>query len=470
MKKKNTVLLLGIFSIVILITIQVIIIGVVWQQKNEMFNLRYRVLSQDCLANMNRKWSTDGFDTVRILLGGYSEKAVKEISQIKDDSALAAKKRYVLSFVTKVLNQEQDLSQFLADYFESKGIEKNFNYKIIIHNFELIDRDHETRIPIYTSTEFANRKLQKPDNPNVHRKIFRPRQPSEIFVIGNRIERDFYRLDFDYFIDFTNKQKLILKETETYLSLSIFSIIVVVVLFLITYRNLMEEKRMSNLKTDFINNMTHELKTPLSTITVAGKTLEMNQIREDNSKVLETAKLIGKQSLHLNQLINMILEISMWERTQFQIDRKKVNIGNLMNDIVTSFKTGCPSSVSITENYNFRNNDVELDEVYFTTLINNLLSNAVKYSDGDPEIKIEGSAENGNLIINVTDNGIGISRNDQKHIFDKFYRASTGNIHKYKGLGLGLYYVKKIAEAHGGDVTVSSKPGKGSIFTVTIPY
>jgi two-component system phosphate regulon sensor histidine kinase PhoR len=108
--------------------------------------------------------------------------------------------------------------------------------------------------------------------------------------------------------------------------------------------------------------------------------------------------------------------------------------------------------------------------VYFTTLINNLLSNAVKYSDKVPVIEIEGTSTDENVSISISDNGIGIGKNDQKHIFDKFYRASTGNIHKFKGLGLGLYYVRKIAEAHGGDVNVSSKPGKGSIFTITLPF
>ena len=125
---------------------------------------------------------------------------------------------------------------------------------------------------------------------------------------------------------------------------------------------------------------------------------------------------------------------------------------------------------SISQKYNFNGAKADLDVVYFTTLINNLLSNAVKYSEKDPVIDIEGFTEDNKVCIKIADNGIGISKTDQKHIFDKFYRASTGNIHKYKGLGLGLYYVKKIAEAHGGDVTVSSKPGKGSIFTVTIPY
>jgi two-component system phosphate regulon sensor histidine kinase PhoR len=244
----------------------------------------------------------------------------------------------------------------------------------------------------------------------------------------------------------------------------------VAIIFLITYKNLMEEKRLSNLKTDFINNMTHELKTPLATITVAGKTLEMEQIRKDDSKILETAKLISKQSVHLNQLINMILEISMWERTQFQLDRKKFDIGEIMNDIVNSFKTGCGNCAELSQKYNLEGVKADIDLVYFTTMINNLLSNAVKYSDKEPVIKIEGFTEDKNICIRVADNGIGISKTDQRHIFDKFYRASSGNIHKYKGLGLGLYYVRKIAEAHGGDVTVNSKPGKGSIFTVKIPY
>jgi len=466
MKKRDTVLLLGIFSIIILITIQVVIITGVWREKDEMFNLRYRVFSQDALSNMSRKWSTDGFDTARLLISRYSEKAGKEISALKDDSAIARKKRDVLYFVTHVLDKEQDLSQFLSDYFEKQGIEKNFNNKIVINYFELIKGD--TTIPIYVNRAFAERRMLTKENEPPRR--LKPKRISEIFVKGDRSEDNFYRLDFEYFIDFTDKRHVILRETAAYLSMSIFSILVVVALFLVTYKNLMEEKRLSNLKTDFINNMTHELKTPLSTITVAGKTLEMAQIREDEAKVLETAKMIGKQSIHLNQLINMILEISMWERTQFQIDKKKVNIEELMNDIVTSFRTGCNNCSSITEKYNFSSHDIDIDVVYFTTLMNNLLSNAVKYSDRDPEIKIDGSVENGKFIISVADNGIGISRNDQKRIFDKFYRASTGNIHKYKGLGLGLYYVKKIAEAHGGDVSVTSKPGKGSIFTVTIPY
>jgi two-component system phosphate regulon sensor histidine kinase PhoR len=464
MKKRNSVLFAGIGSIVILVSVQVYIVSGIWSQKNEMFNLRYRLLSQDALSSMSRRMSTDGFDTVRILLNWYSQEAIKELSQIKDDSAVVLKKKEIYEVASKILIEEQDLSDYLANYFERSRIDTNFNFKITINRLELID--NETWIPIHTSEEFASRRSPRPGGgpPSMNR-----RPSSEILVKGDRSESNFFRLDFECYIDFSDKQKTIMKETSSSLGLSTISIILVGIMFMITYRNLSEEKRLSNLKTDFINNMTHELKTPLSTITVAGKTLEMVQIRTNEQKILETAKLIGKQSVHLNQLINMILEISMWERTQFQLDKKTVDIEELMNDVVFSFKSGGGNNSTISEKYNFNGKKIDLDVVYFTTLINNLLSNAVKYSDRVPVIEIEGSVVEDNISISISDNGIGINKIDQKHIFDKFYRASTGNIHKFKGLGLGLYYVKKIAVAHGGDVTVSSKPGKGSTFTLTLP-
>jgi len=473
MKERNTILVLGVISIIILITVQVIIIRGVWQQKDEMFNLRYRVISQDALSRMNRQLSSDGFETVRFIISKKCEQILNDSTLIKGDSLPAIERKDLLKYVTLSLNTSEELTQYLSREFERRRFDKDFTPKIVINRFELINYDRS--IPVYISPEFANRRQPRPSDttrfgsqPRFRQR--RPQHTSEILVMGGRYENNFYSIDFDYFIDFRDKQKVVLKETATSLALSIFSILVVVSLFMVTYRNLMEEKRLSNLKTDFINNMTHELKTPLSTITVAGKTLEMQQIITNEEKILETAKLIGKQSVHLNQLINMILEISMWERTQFQLDKKKVKIEEVMNDIVNSFKTGCNNCAALSEKYNLKGVSVDLDVVYFTTLINNLLSNAVKYSDKEPVINVEGFTEDNKVCIKVSDNGIGISKADQKHVFDKFYRASSGNIHKYKGLGLGLYYVKKIAEAHGGDVTVNSKPGKGSIFTVTLPY
>jgi len=459
---KNTVLLLGVFAILILIAAQVIIIRGVWNQQDQTLRFRYRELSLQAVESL-RNQRINAFDTVYFLLGKYSEKVVKELPLIIDSVKIKDKKEEILSYFSKVLNQEQDLSPYLSSYFEKNGLETSFNPKIEISNLEIISRD---TFKIFQNDFFRNPRM--PSSVSPRSDVMNPK--SSILLSRQHLEADYYSLNFDYYIDFSDKRKMIFKEIVVSLGMSIFSILSIVIMFIITYRNLMEEKRMSNLKTDFINNMTHELKTPLATITVAGKTLEMEQIRKDDSKILETAKLIGKQSIHLNQLINMILEISMWERTEFQLDKKKVNIEELMHDIVCSFKTGAGSLAALSQKYDLNGVTADIDIVYFTTMINNLLSNAVKYSEKEPEINIEGFTEDKNFCIRVSDNGIGISKTDQKHVFDKFYRASSGNIHKYKGLGLGLYYVKKIAVAHGGDVTVDSKSGKGSIFTVTIPY
>lgn len=465
MKRKDEILLFGIGSIILLISVQIFLIRGIWKQKNEMFDLRYKTLSQEAVTQFNEFKNTEGFDTALFVINKFAEEFMdKDVFTIKNEQDLLTEKKKALDYVTGVLYLEQDLSENLSGYFEKQGFEKEFNSQIIINYLEFINL--ETKVTIFISPEYA--KLEQDKSAGIQQSV--PKTISRILVKRFSLEDNYYRLSFDYYIDFADKKSIVLKETFASLGMSSFSIIVVVIIFMITYRNLMEEKRLSNLKTDFINNMTHELKTPLSTITIAGKTLEMEQIRSNDSKVLETAKLIGKQSIHLNQLINLILEISMWERTQFQLDKKNVRVNEVMHDIVEGFRAGCGDYATISQNYNLDGIKANLDIVYFTTMINNLLSNAVKYSKAKPEISVEGYLDNGMIHIKVIDNGVGISKLDQKHIFEKFYRVSYGNIHKIKGLGLGLYYVKKIAEAHGGNVTVNSKIGKGSIFTVTIPY
>lgn len=479
MIKKNTVLILGIASMLTIVSVQVYLLAGIWKQRNEMFTLRYTQLSQEAWGYIRMTSDDEGFDLVRALLNDTADGMSREIFTISDETELKKRKKGIFEYFNTVLQKEQVFSDKLVTYFELRGFEKNFKHKLIINNLELINEDDT--IIIYRSERFRSRRPGSSGQDELSgagqgaTTETRTALPgfefssSEILVTRYQLAGNNFRMFFSYFIDFSDKQQLILREISASLGLSLLSILLVGAMFFITYRNLLEERRLSNLKTDFINNMTHELKTPLSTITVAGRTLEMPQIRSNDDKILETAKLIGKQSVHLNQLINMILEISMWERTQFQLDKKKVDVEDILKDVLGSFRSGGGSSAKIIEKYNLDGVTADIDVVYFTTLLNNLLSNAVKYSNKEPVIEIEGFHENNSIHIRVTDNGIGISKLDQKHIFDKFYRATTGNIHKFKGLGLGLYYVKKIAEAHGGDVSVNSRPGKGSTFIVTIP-
>ena len=223
------------------------------------------------------------------------------------------------------------------------------------------------------------------------------------------------------------------------------------------------------MKTDFINNMTHELKTPLSTIAVASSTLSDESMLKDKKKVVKISEIIKKQNKHLTELIDRILEISIWEKDQVKLKKKTVHIYEFMEERIQLFRienTG--KDLDIQTDYKLDKDYVSLDEVHMTTVLNNLLSNAVKYCKENPVIQVDVSL-NTKLRIRIHDNGIGIRKEDQRHIFDKFYRAGKGDFKTVKGLGLGLYYVKQIVTAHQGEIFLSSLPGKGSTFTIEIP-
>ncbi len=439
-------------ALAIFIIAQVYVVRQVWKQKDEVFALQYRSEAKEAIHEMAAYDPYNGFKKAYFVLDDISQLFLqkKEALLNPEDSALLAqnlRKNY-----TKILSEDQQLSAYLSKYFEKLGLESKIKPLIYVNYIDLIDATRVVRVYKAPLSEIKGQQSKK-----------------SILVYTFKSEGNNYVISYDYYIDVANKEKIILKELSLTLFLSILSFVIISAIFIATMRSYLEEKRLSNLKTDFINNMTHELKTPLSTITVAGKTLKHDAVIGDREKIKETANMIGKQSLHLNELINLILEISMWERAQFEVDKKVTNVEELVKDIAGNFKNGCGKTCKFTEQYKLDGSRAEIDDLYFTTMINNLLNNAVKYSKNTPEISLEAFHDGNQITIKVADKGIGISRIDQKNIFDKFYRVSTGNIHESKGLGLGLYYVKKIAEAHSGSVKVSSKKGKGSVFIVNIP-
>ncbi|HCC71643.1 MAG TPA: hypothetical protein DEQ09_10905 [Bacteroidales bacterium] len=439
-------------ALAIFILAQFYIVRQAWIQKDEVFDLRYRSVSKEAIQDMASFDSYTGFKKAYFIIDDISQLYLQKSLTLlnTEDSALLAKD--IRDYFTKILKEDQLLSEYLSRYYEKLGLEKKIKPIIYVNYIDLIDIQENIRVYKAPISELKKQQSDK-----------------SILVNTFTSEGNSYKIAFDYYIDIANKERIMLRELSLILILSIMSFIVISVIYIATMRSYLEEKRLSGLKTDFINNMTHELKTPLSTITVAGKTLKHEAVINDREKIIETANMIGKQSIHLNELINLILEISMWERTQFQVDKKDIKVEELLREISDNFRNGCGKGCIFSEHYDLNGVSAEIDDLYFTTMINNLLNNAVKYSKNTPEVKVEAFISDSDVIIKVSDKGIGISRSDQKNIFDKFYRVSTGNIHESKGLGLGLYYVKKIAEAHGGSVSVSSKKGKGSVFIVNIP-
>ncbi|HKL66810.1 MAG TPA: HAMP domain-containing sensor histidine kinase [Bacteroidales bacterium] len=439
-------------ALVIFLFAQVYLVRQVWMQKDEVFSLRYRSESKEAIREMAIYDPYNGFKKAYWVIDDVSSLYLQKSKNLRssEDSALFA--REIRESYTSILSEDQLLTEHLSKYFEKLGLESKIKSKIYVNYIDLIDIQENISVFRVSDEMLRKQSSQK-----------------SIPVYTFTSEGNNYKISFDYYIDVANKEAIMMKELSLTLIFSFISFVIILVIFIGTLKNFMEEKRLSNLKTDFINNMTHELKTPLSTITVAAKTLRHESVIHDRKKIMDTSNMISKQSVQLNELINLILEISMWERTQFQLDRKNTDIATVLREISDNFRNGCGNQCNYTERIEIKGAMAEIDILYFTTMINNLLNNALKYSGEDPEVTLHAYTRDKNIVIKVKDNGIGISRSDQKNIFDKFYRVSTGNIHKAKGLGLGLYYVKKIAEEHGGFIDVSSRKGKGSVFIVNIP-
>ncbi|MEO6187417.1 MAG: HAMP domain-containing sensor histidine kinase [Ginsengibacter sp.] len=240
--------------------------------------------------------------------------------------------------------------------------------------------------------------------------------------------------------------------------------------FFITIRALLNQKKLSEIKSDFINNMTHEFKTPLATISLAVDALKNEKVIHDREKMDYFSGIIKDENRRMNKQVETILQAALLDKQEIQLNVKPVHMNEIIESAINNIKLPLQEKDGILETCLSAKNDlVKGDEVHLTNIINNLLDNAVKYSKEQPIIKLSSQGVSGYLRIKIEDNGLGMSKETLSRIFEKFYRAHTGNIHNVKGFGLGLSYVKSIVDAHKGKIKVESVLGKGSTFIIDLP-
>jgi len=227
---------------------------------------------------------------------------------------------------------------------------------------------------------------------------------------------------------------------------------------------------LSEIKSDFINNMTHEFKTPLATISLAVDALKNEKVSSDKEKTNYFTGVIKEENKRMNKQVETILQAALLDKQEVQLNLKKLSAHELIKSALNNIQLPVNEKQGTLEvNLEAQKDMVMADEVHFTNLINNLLDNALKYSKEAPVIKLSTSNAGNLLKIKIEDNGIGMNKETLSRIFEKFYRAHTGNIHNVKGFGLGLSYVKTMVEAHKGSIKAESTLGKGSCFSITIP-
>jgi two-component system phosphate regulon sensor histidine kinase PhoR len=255
------------------------------------------------------------------------------------------------------------------------------------------------------------------------------------------------------------------------ISAILFTIIIIAAFFL-TVRTMLRQKKLGEIKNDFINNMTHEFKTPIATISLAVDAMKNEKVISNKEKITYFSTIIKEENQRMNRQVETILKASQLEKQEVDLNLKPVHAHEVIKDVVDNFALQLEQKQGRAEVLlNAENDLVNADEVHFSNLVNNLVDNAVKYSKENTPIyiKITTQSDGKQLTIRFEDNGIGMNKETVKRVFERFYRAHTGNIHNVKGFGLGLSYVKTMVEAHHGQIKVDSTLGKGSIFTIELP-
>ncbi|HZH87028.1 MAG TPA: HAMP domain-containing sensor histidine kinase [Brumimicrobium sp.] len=249
-----------------------------------------------------------------------------------------------------------------------------------------------------------------------------------------------------------------------------FIVGVLLIFFAFSVSVIIRQKRISEVKTDFVNNMTHELKTPISTIGLSSEMLMSADFSKDPDRLKKYAEVIYKENKRLEQQVERVLNMAKLDRNELELQLEDVDIHTLIEETAENFRFNqALAGGEITLDLVAKNYVVKADLVHITNIIFNLLDNAVKYTDGAPIVKVSTHNRNQGVEISIQDNGIGIAKDQLKQVFDQFYRVPTGNQHDVKGFGLGLYYVKLIIDKHKGKISVQSKPEEGSTFTIWLP-
>jgi two-component system phosphate regulon sensor histidine kinase PhoR len=295
---------------------------------------------------------------------------------------------------------------------------------------------------------------------------------SELLTSEHRVsltciyKRDVYLLG----VEFPYQDRYILYGMTFLIALSVLFLLILSFSFYMVIKLMFRQKRLSEIKSDFINNMTHEFKTPIATISLSSEMLLKPDVNKFPYKTKRYASVIFDENARLQKQVDQVLQLSVLEKGSFKLKRKEIDIHRIIRKMAEHVSVKVQKKGGhITTRLDAHTHNIIADKTHISNIISNLIDNAIKYSSEAPEINIYTRMEGKNLLIVISDNGIGISTENQKHVFKKLYRVPTGNIHDVKGFGLGLFYVKTMVEAHGGTIKVKSELHKGTTFTIALP-
>lgn len=275
---------------------------------------------------------------------------------------------------------------------------------------------------------------------------------------------------YQLLVNFTNKKEQVLSSVILMASLSIIFTLIIVVAYSSALSQLIKQRQISQIKTDFINNMTHEFKTPIATINLALDAIKNPKVIEDQSKVSRYLQMIRDENKRMHAQVENVLRISKLEKNELDLKKERHQLHDIVNDAVSHVELIIEDRGGyIQTHFGALRSSVLANQDHFTNVIVNILDNGIKYSEDAPKIDIYTTNVKNYIFCEIRDQGVGMTKLVQKKIFEKFYREHTGDIHNVKGHGLGLAYARQIVEDHHGEITVRSEKGKGSTFSIKLP-
>ncbi|MCZ4243064.1 sensor histidine kinase [Pedobacter punctiformis] len=391
--------------------------------------LRFKKEDQLAKAELNKKIAALGKDTVVYSAPKLLEDVANEMKEVN----VPLYKRINFSSLAKLIEKE------LLDH----NIDQKFDFQV-----------EQKDSVLYLQAS----------NPNT---AFLPKNTYKVPLFGNDIFRDPGLL----MLSFPDKNSAIISNLSATLASSVGLLLVLVFIFSYTLYAILKQKKISEMKTDFINNMTHEFKTPVATIMIASEALKDPEVTEDKSRIKRLAGIIYDENVRLGNHIERVLSIARLEKNELKLENTEVDVNDLIAIVLDSMSLQLQKrNAIITLNTDAENAVVFGDEMHLSSVIYNLIDNANKYSLNAPEISITTRNSNKLLIVEISDKGIGMTKEHSKRIFDQFYRVPTGNLHDVKGFGLGLNYVQDIIKRLNGSIKVSSEKDRGTTFEISLPY
>jgi signal transduction histidine kinase len=445
----NLLIACSVIALVVLSTVQCYLVKTAYNYKVAQFHIQ--------IKNEIAKISND-FSDIDSALVSKKESLYKSLSETYFKG-----KKNRLDFKNEILQNEYQsaLTQEIQQKFERDLPNFKIDFAIVLNKFILYQNTKKADT-IFSEKPFIQNKLYGNLASLNHAFLVR----SYVGTTNGTFENQEYKLltEDSMYVSVIDWEMIILRRMAFILVLSLLSILTLITLFVIALKALIKQKKVSDVKTDFINNITHELKTPLATLGISTKILEQKNIRENDANFTAIVNTISRQNNRLQNLIDQVMANSLAEN-EIELQKEKIEAEDFLQIIINDFKINYPE-IRIITHFETQKTSLVLDKFHLTTAFLNVLENAVKYGSNTIVIRTKQFGEQ--FSISIEDNGIGISKNNQLLLFEKFYRVEQGNLHDTKGLGLGLYYVNQIIKAHHGSVNVISDLGKGAQFTILL--